>query len=127
LGELLGADVPYHGLDFSKVALAQAQDRVPHGTFQHVDLREWVAPKPWPWGSVAVTEVLEHIQGDLQLLEKLPHGVLVVASVPRFWCPGHVRRFDTAQQVRCRYGEVLKFDELVPLGERHFVFRGVRR
>jgi len=53
---------------------------------------------------VVCTEVLEHIVDDVPVLERIPRGKHVLATVPDFDYVSHVRFFATAGEVRARYG-----------------------
>jgi len=79
----------------------------------------------------AALEVLEHVKEDLNLLRALPAGATVVASVPNYAGPksGHVRRFDTLEDVVLRYGGILEVDRAMLCNlnreKRFYLIRGV--
>lgn len=53
-----------------------------------------------------ITEVLEHIDGDLELLKRVPQGEVLI-SVPLEDAPAHVRNFPKMEEAVERYSEVL--------------------
>lgn len=53
-------------------------------------------------------EVLEHIQRDLELLQRIRSGTKMLLSVPNFDDPNHVRFFHSAEEVRARYQNVMR-------------------
>ena len=83
-------------------------------------------------GLDVLLEVLEHLDDDLDALERIPPGLPVVFSVPNFWSRAHVRRFLQPRDVFDRYGPLLDFDAWQVLafpawGRRIHVFRATRR
>lgn len=52
-------------------------------------------------------EVLEHIQKDLELLNRIHPGTKMLLSVPNFNDPYHVRYFENEQEVQARYSQVM--------------------
>lgn len=52
-------------------------------------------------------EVLEHLQNDLGLLERIKKGTKLLISVPNFDDPYHVRYFTSANQVYDRYKDAI--------------------
>ena len=52
---------------------------------------------------IICTEVLEHIEDDLQLIAGIPKGTCFIGSVPNFEAAGHVRIFGRQKQVNDRY------------------------
>jgi tetratricopeptide (TPR) repeat protein len=114
----------YHGVDFSEVAIERAARLLPEFQFTKVSLP---IPNYAPFGAfdcVVCTEVLEHVDDDLAILETVPAGTQVVFSVPNFDSFGHVRLFDSASSVHARYGHL--FHDLAitsaSMGGRHVLW-----
>jgi trans-aconitate methyltransferase len=117
----------YIGLDFAPEVIAEAKRHYPAGDFRVADLRT----DPIPPADVYVTlEVLEHLDDDLGLLERLPKGATVVLSVPSFDSASHVRHFPSRGSASARYGKVLRLDFLIhvplPSGAYFHLMRGKR-
>lgn len=55
--------------------------------------------------AVITTEFLEHVEGDLRVVEKIRPGARLYASVPGFPYTSHVRHFESEQEVYDRYIE----------------------
>lgn len=110
--------VKYEGVDFSKVAIDMAEQLCPHYIFYNVDISkiEFTHTRN---ATIVMLEFLEHIEEDLVLLEKIPRGTRVVASVPNYMCSTHVRCFPTIMNVIHRYGEMLLMRE-----EDFYIFPG---
>lgn len=53
-------------------------------------------------------EVLEHVQNDLALLQRIRPGTRMLLSIPNFNDPYHVRYFRNESEVRERYGQVVR-------------------
>lgn len=119
----------YIGLDFAPRLIEEARRYLPAVEFMVADLRG----DPIAAADVYVaTEVLEHLEDDLGLLERLPAGATVILSVPSFGSESHVRWFPTEDEARMRYAHLLTIDhtEYVPIGSRgayFHVLRGIRR
>lgn len=118
----------YVGIDFSKVALAQARARAPGYRFIQGILPGAVKKHvPHMHQPTAVfTEVLEHFAKDLEALKFLSSGTRVLATVPRKDSSGHVRHFVQMQQVCARYEKVLDLKVVERLGSA-YAFEGRRR
>ncbi len=106
--------VSYTGIDFSAVAIALAKARVPGATFIRTDLMDGNEISALEYDLVVALEVLEHIDGDLELLAQLRPGARFVGSVPSFDSFGHVRFFRDADAVRARYDGSLRDLEVTP-------------
>lgn len=96
----------YIGFDFSRSRIDEARRYVPAFTFYvqnafEADLRGADA--------YVLTEFLEHIEQDRDIISKIPSGALIVFSVPNFDSAGHVRKFENLGAVYSRYSDLLDF------------------
>ena len=84
------------------------------------------------YDTVVCTEVLEHVDFDLDILDRIPAGTRCICSVPSFPYISHVRHFETAEAVTERYESMFDgFDVLelpMPVEEslRYYLFEGIR-
>lgn len=93
----------YTGFDFSSAAVGLARERLPDMQFHVADARK--SPLLLIEVDVVVcTEVLEHITEDIEVIERIPSGTRLIATVPDFDSETHVRWFPSATQVERRYG-----------------------
>lgn len=105
----------YLGIDFSEVALSIARKKI-DGTrfsFLRANLTHHESRDLWAElhdRAFLVCEVLEHIEDDCALILTIPQGAPTLLSVPTFDAAAHVRHFNTADEVRARYGKL--FDRL---------------
>lgn len=76
---------------------------------------------------VVFCEVLEHITKDIELLKKVMHGKHVIATVPSYDSAGHVRFFASLDDVKKRYGDVIRgvFYEIPIVSSKVFIMNGV--
>ena len=80
---------------------------------------------------VVATEFLEHVEGDLLILDRIRPSTRVYGSVPNFPHPAHVRHFNSREEVYARYSSAFsdfRVDEF-PFGSggmSFFLFEGVR-
>jgi SAM-dependent methyltransferase len=120
------------GIDYSSHAITIAKRQAPRAHFAQGDAS--THPELLARGhyrTAVLLEVLEHVYEDLELLQMIPEGRHVVASVPSFPTDGHCRWFANADQVRKRYLPVVKFHRIVveaglQSDNRWWIFQGVR-
>lgn len=118
----------YSGVDFSHVAVSQAEARDPRlkGALMVKDvmafLEEFGAFAP---PCIVLTEFLEHVANDKEVLRGIPPTRMVVFTVPNHDSESHVRWFDNYCQVEDRYGNCLSSLEVFPFG-RYFVGWGLK-
>lgn len=105
--DLLGS---YVGFDFSPTAIDLARKLLPGVRLEVADGRTTDLFTTVDYDTVICTEVFEHVADDLLVLRRVPEGVHVLATVPDFYDPSHVRWFKDAGEVRERYGS--SFTEL---------------
>lgn len=96
----------YHGIDFSKEAVKIANNSsVKVGNILEEPLGDY--------DTYLLLEVLEHINEDKGLLERIPSGKQVILSVPSFADPSHVRIYDRLM-VTERYKDLLDIQQVIP-------------
>jgi SAM-dependent methyltransferase len=94
----------YRGFDFSRSAVENASRYSRRPEFFSVGN----APYRVEYDTVVCTEVLEHVDRDLEVIEKWKSGAWCICSVPNFDYDGHVRFFRTAGDVSRRYGNLIE-------------------
>jgi len=76
---------------------------------------------------ITILETFEHLQKDVELLERLPSGTQVVLTVPTFDEPSHVWFFLEPHDVLKQYGHLFE-DPTTRKIRRHWILlKGVRR
>jgi len=100
----------------------QAKRRVPDYEYILGDIRRHSIDHA---NTVIMCEILEHIENDQEILERLPPGTKVVGSVPTFMGEWHIRSYRTERDITDRY-KMLRFAEIKRIG-RHYAFRAVRQ
>jgi SAM-dependent methyltransferase len=123
--------VNYVGVDFSEVAVEQAQARVPEATFLHMQIPGCVMQLVLRYAPSVITfcEVLEHLghDHDLMSIGLLPRGLRVIGTLPNFDDPSHVRTFTRPDDVIARYGKLLEVEKLEWITDNHLGFVAWRR
>lgn len=116
------------GVDFSMQAVTMAKKMNPELNFICENAFHFLEIAP-PFDTVIITEVLEHVTYDTQLLEKIPKGKRIVLSVPDFDDPAHLRHFKDTDEVLARYGKYLKHtttETFKNIGKKWFLITGIK-
>ncbi|MGI3127515.1 methyltransferase domain-containing protein [Nitratireductor sp. PBL-C9] len=120
----------YEGLDFSKVAIDQANSLSLPYKFYYGNALTSDALSFSTYDTVICTEVLEHIDEDIELLKRIRSNVYCLCSVPSFHAFGHVRYFTEAGEVVDRYSPLFTSIEIeefpLPSGAKIFLISGRR-
>jgi SAM-dependent methyltransferase len=121
----------YVGLDFSGECIRMARLACP--SFEFVCANAFTSDlfDTLDYDVVVATEFLEHVEGDLLILERIRPGTRVYGSVPNFPHPAHVRHFNSTEEVYARYSSAFsgfRVDEFLfgSGGMSFFLFEGVR-
>lgn len=103
----------YIGFDYAAEAVTLAKQNNPEraGRFVVGDAFQTELMEK-EYGLVICFEVLEHIQNDLTLLQRIRPGTQMLLSVPNFNDPYHVRYFKNEGEVRERYSKVMHISEI---------------
>ena len=122
----------YLGFDFSRKAIELAQISAPEMEFVVADALQTELLERTDFGVIICTEVLEHIEQDLKLLERIPAGMRCLCTVPNFPHYSHVRHFENLAEVSRRYESLFtNFDVLSLHGIRNkdevfYLFDGLK-
>lgn len=101
----------YVGYDFSPRRIEEAQRYVPDFAFRVLDcLSEGAKALNAGAKIFIITEVLEHIERDRDVVSGLPSGAFVAFSVPNYASAGHVRTYPSRTAIVERYGDLLTLD-----------------
>lgn len=128
----LGFVDSYLGLDFSPRAVEMAREHCPAGRFEVADARTSELIPGTDAGLIVCTEVLEHIEPDLEVIARWPSGVRCLCTVPNFPYESHVRHFSSCEEVRQRYShlftdaDVTEWPDPRPGDARYYLLDGVR-
>ena len=97
----------YLGIDFSQEAINIAKTFSPQkyqkNNYQEINFNEF--------DIIISLEVLEHLDNDLELIEKIPKDKIFIFSVPNFKCKSHVRTYNE-DIIKERYSEYLKLEKI---------------
>lgn len=106
----------YTGFDFSEKAIEQSKKNTTNSNakFFKSDIYDIENYKAYAEKTdvFIATEVLEHLEKDIEIVRNIPVGKQFVFSVPSFDDPSHVRVF-TESIVRERYKEYLDIQEVI--------------
>lgn len=106
---LLGqCNIDYIGIDFSQVAIDMAKKRKINARFYQADALTSEILSDALVDAIICTEVLEHVNEDLKIIERFPKNTYALCSVPSFDAFGHVRTFTNTQAVAERYSKYFR-------------------
>lgn len=103
----------YNGIDYSKEAikLAKANNNrfIDKFTVDDAYQSQIFCEQ---YNTVILFEVLEHLDDDLFILNKIAEGSTVLFSVPNFDSESHVRFFESEAEILTRYSNILSIDDI---------------
>src|SRR5205823_3402358 len=105
--------IDYRGFDFSEVAVRKAIART--GRADAFYMGDATSPATYEGQSadcIVCTEVLEHLEQDLEAIANWRPGTFCVCSVPNFDADTHVRFFLSHTDVRTRYGNLIDIERM---------------
>jgi len=105
--------VRYRGFDFSAVAVDRARERLGQVDPFFVGDARNAESYAGEFDTIVCTEVLEHIEADLEVVSRWRPGITCVCSVPNFDADNHVRFFRSEAEVVARYGKLIDIDSVV--------------
>jgi 2-polyprenyl-3-methyl-5-hydroxy-6-metoxy-1,4-benzoquinol methylase len=94
---IIAKGYPYRGFDFSPEAVGQSKKLCPAGNFFVGNVYRRDDYLPADYNVVIALEVLEHVD-DLPVIENIPPGVRLIASVPDYDDVAHLRLYQNIQQ-----------------------------
>jgi SAM-dependent methyltransferase len=105
----------YRGFDFSPEAIRNAGTRT--GRPELFSVNDALDPQSYAGehDTIVCTEMLEHVDGDLDVVRLWRAGTWCVCSVPNFDYPGHVRYFASSDEVAARYGELIDIKAIIKI------------
>jgi len=105
----------YRGFDFSAEAVRNAGSRTGRPDLFFVgdalDSRSYAGD----YDTIVCTEVLEHVDLDLEVIQRWRDGSWCICSVPNFDYAGHVRFFNRNEEVMARYRGAIDIEEVVKI------------
>ncbi len=109
---LENTNVAYQGFDFSESGVRQAVTRT--GRSDAFYVADATRPESYrsDYDCVVCTEVLEHIERDLDVISLWRPGTYCICSVPNFDATTHVRHFRNETEVRNRYGSLISIEHI---------------
>jgi len=97
----------YVGIDFSKLRIERAKAVCPEYTFLCKDIFEEGLIERQSYDTVVMTEFLEHINEDISVIRRITPGTKIFGTVPDYGGQAHVRKYETADSVAERYGDLI--------------------
>ncbi|WP_144439291.1 bifunctional 2-polyprenyl-6-hydroxyphenol methylase/3-demethylubiquinol 3-O-methyltransferase UbiG [Geminocystis sp. NIES-3708] len=93
----------YLGFDFSPKRVDYAKKLCPNLQFLVADAFETDLFDIYNYDAILCTEVLEHVDKDLEIIQKIRPETRFYGTVPNYPATGHVRHFKSVQEVLARY------------------------
>lgn len=103
----------YRGFDFSRTGVRNAGVRT--GRPELFFCADALDPRTYDvdYDTIVCTEVLEHIDADLDVIRNWREGAWCICTVPNFDYESHVRYFRSCEAVRARYGGLIDIEDVV--------------
>jgi len=107
--------IKYKGFDFSPVAIEKAQQLL--GDEKKFYVADATSKDSYPenYEAIVCTEVLEHLEGDLDVIKSWKSGTICFCSVPNYDSEYHERYFTNCEEVKARYSEQIDIDYIVTI------------
>jgi 2-polyprenyl-3-methyl-5-hydroxy-6-metoxy-1,4-benzoquinol methylase len=106
------SDISYHGFDFSATAVEKARRRTGQPDLFYVGDATDSRAYHCGYDTIVCTEVLEHVERDLDAISNWEPGARCVCSVPNFDSESHVRHFRSEREVVERYGAQIDVERI---------------
>jgi SAM-dependent methyltransferase len=105
----------YQGFDFADKRLAAARAACPGFAFEVADAFTTPLFDTVPYDVVIATEFLEHVNEDLQVIERIRPGARFIGTVPNYPYVSHVRHFADVAAVCARYAALFDDFTVAPI------------
>jgi len=121
----------YCGFDFSGKRIEQARVNRPDLEFLQADAFTTDLFDKVDYDCVVCTEFLEHVERDLEVIDRIRPGTRFYGTVPNFLYESHVRCFANVDEVAARYGSRFRDLRVDPFlgdakGKTYFLLDGVK-
>ena len=106
----------YIGYDFSQSGINLAKQKIKDPSKFSVYWQDLYELNSFPDADDYITiEVLEHLVEDIKVLNLIPKDKKVIITVPNYLGGSHVRKFDTEEDVKNRYAQVINCEEITTM------------
>lgn len=123
----------YKGFDFSPIAVRMAKKNNQKYSENFVVDNAYTSELyNYNYNNVVILEVLEHIERDFLVLDRINKNTTIIFSVPNFNSESHVRWFNSKDDIEKRYGDIINIKEiheirLSPTTNKIYIVKGTKR
>jgi SAM-dependent methyltransferase len=122
----------YCGIDFSQKRIEWARKNCPGFPFIVDDVLQTGLFTTFPYDAVVCAEFLDHVQADIEVIQRIRTGARFYAIVPNFSFDSHVRYFKDSGEVGERYAAYFKDFRVSSFiadrkGKTYFLLEGIKR
>ena len=123
----------YKGVDFSDTAIRYAKIRNDkyRDKFTIDDIYTSDLFYTYDYNILVAFEILEHVDKDIEIFDKIKPNCDILFSVPNFYSEGHVRWFSSRIQIIERYKQYLYFEDMYTFkvggGNKLFLIKAKKR
>jgi SAM-dependent methyltransferase len=110
-------DLEYHWSDFSDDCVKEAEKNLSNISNARVSQIDITNNRGifWHNADLVICFSWEHFVDDLKFMEEVPKGMRMILSCPNVRTEDHFRWFDTEEEVRSRYGHLVKINRVEKL------------
>jgi len=122
----------YCGIDFSQKRIEWARKNCPGFSFIVDDVLQTDLFTTFSYDVVICAEFLDHVQADIEVIQRIKTGARFYAIVPGFSYASHVRYLQDSGEVMERYAAYFKDFRVSPFfadrkGKTYFLLEGIKR
>ena len=119
----------YHWSDFSEPAITDARIKLKDLKilFSTFDIDKDYKYFDYAFYDAFVCVSMEHLENDKEILKEIPPGKKVYLSIPNIDSPDHIRVLSTDEQIKERYGDIIKIEKIENCTDIFKLVVGVRK
>lgn len=114
--------------DFSEPAIMDARKKLAgfKVLFSTYDIDKDYKYFDWKFYDAFICVSMEHLENDKEILKQIPEGKKIYLSIPNIDAPDHIRILATDEEIKERYGDIIKIEKIEDCDDIFKLVVGVR-